>query len=192
MKLLLAAALAGILILSARLQKSGARASESLERVELLVDSLRFVRTERSMLAAGLASLSRRHWRARPSLIGTDVVTGARRALSIDSADVLYVLDEACPACLQNLPLLDSLAHEGVRVLAISHHGSRESLSTFRESRRVSYPVLVDPTGELSDFTNVYVTPVSLVLSRGRVSLVRVGRISRDDVLQASHARGIP
>ena len=189
MRLILFSAVMAIAIMGVRLHRAQTAVRETASRSEILADSWRFVSTERSTLVDGLSAISRARWRTQPALFGTDVATGSVLAISVESADVVYVLDEACAACLQNLPLLDSLAREGVRVVAISHHGSRASLAAFQSARKIPYPVLVEPSGELADISNVFITPISLLFARGRIADVRVRRISRGELQLAKRAR---
>ena len=192
MKLAFVVVCASLLIVGARLQRSSVRERAASLRIAELQDSLLFVKTERVTLVQGLENLARGPWRNAVALSGVSTATGAREMYTTDSADIVYVMEESCAACLANLPLLDSLRAEGLRVVGSSHHGSVQSLREYSARKQIRFPVLADIEGPLADLTNVFITPLTLFLDRGRITGFRVGTFQRAEVKIARRPRSNP
>ncbi len=182
MKLALFIACVALFIVGVRLHRSSLRESTAATRVAELQDSLQFVKTERATLIQGLESHSRRQWHGGSVLTGVPINGGARAVYGVDSAEIVYIIEEWCAACLQNLPLLDSLRIEGVRIVGVSHHGSEQSLRLYAARENIKFPVLVESDGPLVSLTDVFITPIAIFMSRGRVSGFRVGKFQREEV----------
>jgi hypothetical protein len=93
-----------------------------------------------------------------------------------------YLLSPTCPACRQNLPFLDSLAATGtLKVLGFAREATVEQLRLYKERERTNLEIVADPMGYIEAITPRSVTPLSVIVFRGRVAAMVNGRLSERD-----------
>jgi hypothetical protein len=178
MKIIVVAALIAAGILSWRVHSSEKRQQQSLVSSASLRDSIQLLIVEKEVMQASLALRSRVEWGGSAILEGTLAGTDSTMRFGVVDVDIVYVLDESCAACEQNLPLLDSLAAEGTKVVALSRHGASSSLAEYALKHRLRFPLLAYPSGALVKELPSPVTPISFLVSRDRVRALHVGRLS--------------
>ena len=96
-----------------------------------------------------------------------------------------------CPPCVEEIPSLnrlhERLAPRGFEVLAVDVGDTREQIAAFMRERPVSFPVLLDGTGETFKRWKAYAFPTSLLLDRQhRVRYAVYGALAWDgpDVIE--------
>ena len=95
---------------------------------------------------------------------------------------VYYLLSPTCAACRQNLPFLDSLAATGtLKVLGFAREASLEQLQQYRKQERTNLEIIAEPRGYIEAITPRSVTPLSVIVFRGRVAAIVNGKLSERD-----------
>ena len=76
-----------------------------------------------------------------------------------------------CPTCVEEIPALNALhkkhAFGGLRLLAVNVQESPEMLLDFIKTHPMSYPILLDQTGEVAEKYKIEGLPVSVLLAKG-------------------------
>ncbi len=89
-----------------------------------------------------------------------------------------------CAPCLTELPTLDRLAADGVRVIAVNQDlGGQDVAERYMQKHRLQHLALyTDPTGSVAERLGVAGLPVSVVINREGREIARVsGALNWDD-----------
>jgi len=117
-----------------------------------------------------------------PVLVLPLITDGSTMRLSDLRGKVVYIDFWAswCGPCRQSLPLYESLytnlASEHFLILAVNLDENRDDAERFLKNHPVSYPVLLDPSGDSAREWSLSVMPSSyLVDAQGRLAYIYVG-----------------
>jgi len=92
-----------------------------------------------------------------------------------------------CAPCLEEMPLLDSryraLEEQGLVVLGINFDDPAEDVRIYGDSLDISFPLLLDPGGEVQDLYRIRGYPSTILVdAEGVVRMVQVGLMSEDQL----------
>ncbi|NOR20140.1 MAG: redoxin domain-containing protein [Xanthomonadales bacterium] len=117
-----------------------------------------------------------------PTLVLTQMGDGREISLSNLKGKIVYVDFWAswCGPCRQSLPLYQALykrlSNERFEILAVNLDEDRKDAEKFLKRHPVSYPVLLDPSGNSAKTWSVLVMPSSyLVDSNGKLAYIYRG-----------------
>ena len=75
-----------------------------------------------------------------------------------------------CPPCVQEMPMMDrlykSLKDKGFVVVALNDYEPRERVEKFLKDKSYSFPVLIDPSGKVSEAFRSMVLPSTFIIDR--------------------------
>lgn len=114
---------------------------------------------------------------AAPPLAGTDL---AGRAVSLADLRgkpvVVHFWATWCSVCSAEASTVDALAREHTVLTVASSSGQADEIRASMEQRRVSFPVVVDPEGEIARAWGVRAFPTSFFVTPGqRIRVVETG-----------------
>jgi DsbE subfamily thiol:disulfide oxidoreductase len=82
-----------------------------------------------------------------------------------------------CEYCREEIPAIESLYRDfkgkGLEIVAINIKDKREDALAFIKKNRISYPVLMDPEGEVGLLYGAYATPTVYLIDRKGAVLAR-------------------
>lgn len=82
-----------------------------------------------------------------------------------------------CEFCREELPAIESLYRDykgkGLEIVAVNIKDKRDDALAFIRKHRISYPVLMDPEGEVGLLYGAYATPTVYLIDRNGVVLAR-------------------
>lgn len=96
-----------------------------------------------------------------------------------------------CPDCVDEMPLLQEAYAEkqadGLVVLAVDLKEDKAKVQRFVDENGLTFTVLLDRKGEVSDRYNVYYIPHTVIIDRdGEIRRVKTGAFaSKDEILRA-------
>jgi peroxiredoxin len=77
-----------------------------------------------------------------------------------------------CPPCVLEMPSMEKLhnefANEGLVMLALNFRESRDQVKAFVEEHKLTFTVLLDPAGSVSELYQVWGLPVTTIINRRR------------------------
>lgn len=181
-----AAAIVIVLLIRVTLQGQQITAA-SVEQLALR-DRLSFASAERRLLIAHLAEALRT---TDPAIVltGVDAVTQSPLAFTRRGIDVIYVLSTRCGACKANLPLLESLHSEGMRVIGISADDAEGSLKAYATHHQLAFPLVATASGSYFRAVRRGLTPATVFLNDGVITDYRVGLLDSALVRETLAAR---
>lgn len=107
---------------------------------------------------------------------------------------VMYSVDPECPACIENLPFIESLHRQGpcgTGVVGVAVDGWQE-LEAFRQAHRVTIPVLRHASGDVWQIFPIATSPATIVVGpRGAVQGWWVGALTaaaKGEMMSRLHA----
>lgn len=108
---------------------------------------------------------------------------------TLGSVVVLDIWATWCPPCVEGLPHIDALAKEykdkGVKAFAINAQEDEETVKKFIEAKKLTLPVLLDPTGDVNTRYKAEAIPETIVIGKdGVIRNVFVG-LAEDEVHKA-------
>jgi peroxiredoxin len=85
-----------------------------------------------------------------------------------------------CPYCVLEMPYLqaayDTLSSQGVVILGINTGESKKTVAKFVSSKRLSFPVILDPDYYASTLYRAFNLPTTYLIDKaGNISTVRIG-----------------
>jgi thiol-disulfide isomerase/thioredoxin len=93
-----------------------------------------------------------------------------------------------CGPCRYEIPELielhETYAERGFQVIGASVDGteSMKEVAPMAKARKINYPVVLDPDGEIADIFETNVIPTSALLDRnGKIVWTRIGTVEADD-----------
>lgn len=185
--LLIAAALVANAYLAVRAMRAEQRVRELSRELFSAEQEGRRMRSRHLAYQRALAGVELR----ASGLGGVDVARNERVTMTGTRDGVYYVLDPQCGACAGNLPFLESLAAQAPgRVRGLAPYDSVE-VARYAEVHKIAFPVLVRPSGQLVNIVPRHATPLTLLVTDGRVTSVFEGQL--DDAAQVviATAQGI-
>ncbi|HKI94952.1 MAG TPA: TlpA disulfide reductase family protein [Gemmatimonadales bacterium] len=115
-----------------------------------------------------------------PNVVVSDVVTGDSVPLTSTKGQVVFLNIWAtwCGPCQAEMPsiqaLHDSLAHSGLKILAVSvDDGSNQQVEQWVAQRHFTFRILHDPTGNIERTYQTTGVPESFVINRQGVIVKR-------------------
>ncbi len=89
---------------------------------------------------------------------------------------VLYVWAEWCGYCRHTSPAIERLHRSGHRVVSVAmQSGSDAQVHAYMRAHSLTFPVVNDPDGAISEVLGVGVTPTVAIVSDGRMRLATSG-----------------
>lgn len=89
---------------------------------------------------------------------------------------VLYVWAEWCPYCRHTSPAIERLHRSGQRVVSVAmQSGNDAQVHAYMREHGLTFPVVNDPHGAISQALGVAVTPTIAIVSDGRMRLATSG-----------------
>ena len=89
---------------------------------------------------------------------------------------VLYVWAEWCGYCRHTSPAIERLHRSGQRVVSLAmQSGTDAQVHAYMRQHGLTFPVVNDPDGEISQALGVGVTPTIAIVSDGRMRLATSG-----------------
>lgn len=86
-----------------------------------------------------------------------------------------------CPTCRKEIPLLNKLAQEGHRVVAVALNRDREQVRRFVEEHHIVYPVLMGTYQVTIDYGNIRFLPtIFFINGKGYIVEKSVGMLSEE------------
>src|SRR3546814_18477986 len=83
---------------------------------------------------------------------------------------VLYVWAEWCPYCRHTSPAIERLHRSGQRVVSVAmQSGNDAQVHAYMREHGLTFPVVNDPDGAISQALDVAVTPTTAIVSDGRI-----------------------
>ena len=147
---------------------------------------------------AGSSALAAKRGEDAPAFSGTSLFGADTLNLEDYRGKVVYVDFWAswCPPCLTSLPLLEELQREfgakGFQVLAINVDRDPDAARGFMQKRKITYPSLSDPEGELPRRFGLETMPTSYLIDReGRIHWIHKGFKKGDFEKIRSQVRGL-
>ena len=105
---------------------------------------------------------------------------GAKRSLKDYRGKVVFLAFWAtwCPYCREEIPAMESVYKEykdkGLEIVAVSIKDKREDTLAFVKKNKLTYPVLMDPEGEIGSLYGAYATPTVYLIDRNGQVLARM------------------
>ena len=89
---------------------------------------------------------------------------------------LLYVWAEWCGYCRHTSPAIERLHRSGHRVVSVAmQSGTDAQVHAYMRAHGLTFPVVNDPDGEISEGLGVGVTPTIAIVSDGRMRLATSG-----------------
>jgi thiol-disulfide isomerase/thioredoxin len=89
---------------------------------------------------------------------------------------LLYVWAEWCGYCRHTSPAIERLHRSGQRVVSVAmQSGTDDEVHAYMRKHGLTFPVINDPDGEISQTLGVGVTPTIAIVSDGRMRLATSG-----------------
>ncbi len=89
---------------------------------------------------------------------------------------VLYVWAEWCGYCRHTSPAIERLHRSGQRVVSVAmQSGNDAQVRAYMRKHGLTFPVVNDPAGEISQMLGASVTPTIAIVSDGRMRLATSG-----------------
>lgn len=109
---------------------------------------------------------------------GLDQTTGALVSLDAPRSGVLYLFRVGCAFSGRNLEALERLQARGVRVVGFAPEDAPELVDRFRESQKVSFPLVVQAHGSLVELVPRARTPLTIMVVSGRIAHMWLGALT--------------
>ncbi|MFC4304477.1 redoxin domain-containing protein [Cohnella boryungensis] len=92
-----------------------------------------------------------------------------------------------CKPCVQEMPLIDEAYREGkFKLISVNAGESKGTVNEYLREHGISFPVLIDATGQASDRYRVVGLPATFVIDeQGRLSRMGVGELTDREQLDA-------
>jgi thiol-disulfide isomerase/thioredoxin len=117
-----------------------------------------------------------RHRLERSDLVGDMVPPSTGLLHSPRMPRLVVVLSPTCAACERALPLLDSLEKElPGSVVGVTFGVPRADVMQYSQRFRVQFPILVSPTGAVSDVLPRHATPVFVLYDGVQLRSIDIG-----------------
>ena len=106
--------------------------------------------------------------------------SGKKRSLKDYRGKVVFLAFWAtwCPYCREEIPAMESVYKEykgkGLEIVAVSIKDKPEDTLAFVKKNKLSYPVLMDPEGDIGSLYGAYATPTVYILDRNGHVLARM------------------
>lgn len=83
-----------------------------------------------------------------------------------------------CEYCREEVPAMQSLYREfkdkGLEIVAVNIKDKREDALAFIKKNKISYPIMMDPEGDVGSLYGAYVTPTVYLIDRKGIVLARM------------------
>jgi len=83
-----------------------------------------------------------------------------------------------CPFCREEIPAMESVYKEykgkGLEIVAVAIKDKREDTLAFMKKNKLTYPVLMDPEGDIGSLYGAYATPTVYLIDRNGQVLARM------------------
>jgi peroxiredoxin len=83
-----------------------------------------------------------------------------------------------CEFCREEIPAMDRLYREfkdkGLEIVAVNIKDKREDALAFVKKHKISYPILMDPEGDVGALYGAYATPTVYLIDRKGATLARL------------------
>jgi peroxiredoxin len=105
---------------------------------------------------------------------------GKQRSLKDYRGKVVFLAFWAtwCPYCREEIPAMESVYKEyrgkGLEIVAVAIKDKREDTLAFMKKNKLTYPVLMDPEGDIGSLYGAYATPTVYLIDRNGQVLARM------------------
>ncbi|PWV89439.1 peroxiredoxin [Paenibacillus cellulosilyticus] len=91
-----------------------------------------------------------------------------------------------CTSCVNEMPLIDQAAkRRGIQVLGINVGQTRGTVKTFIDKLGITYPQLLDPSGDIMEAYQVKALPVTVLIdSEQKVAQIVTGQFASVDEIE--------
>ena len=114
------------------------------------------------------------------SLAGTEATLGQEVTYDAVDSMVLYLFGTSCPLSPQNVPFLNRLHAEGVRVVGIAFDEPKPAIGMFARISGSTFPLLAYPMGDVVDILPRGPVPLTAVFLDGRLDTLWLGPLEED------------
>jgi peroxiredoxin len=105
---------------------------------------------------------------------------GKKRSLKDYRGKVVFLAFWAtwCPFCREEIPAMESVYKDykgkGLEIVAVSIKDKREDTLAFVKKNKLTYPILMDPEGDIGSLYGAYATPTVYLIDRNGQVLARM------------------
>lgn len=105
---------------------------------------------------------------------------GTKRSLKDYRGKVVFLAFWAtwCPYCREEIPAMESVYKEykgkGFEIVAVAIKDKREDTLAFVKKNKLTYPILMDPEGDIGSLYGAYATPTVYLIDRNGQVLARM------------------
>jgi hypothetical protein len=178
-----------VIVLCARVVQQRRSLAEAQVSIQSRRDSIMFLAAERRVLVEHLAVALRQTNDSTPVLVGVHSLTRDTLSFRAKDIDMIYVLSTTCGNCALNLPRLKALHERGVRIVGISGGDAAGSLRSYARDHALPFPLLTRASGPMFRALRSELTPVTIWLTDGTISDLRIGLLSRLDATRQLKAQ---
>jgi peroxiredoxin len=106
--------------------------------------------------------------------------SGKNRSLKDYRGKVVFLAFWAtwCPFCREEIPAMESVYKDykgkGLEIVAVSIKDKREDTLAFVKKNKLTYPILMDPEGDIGSLYGAYATPTVYLIDRNGQVLARM------------------
>jgi hypothetical protein len=146
-----------------------------------IMDSLASTIIHKQAIVSGYERVIRRQDLSSEPFGGYDIATSTPWKAEATPDGVYYVISTRCGPCARNLPFLTSVAPSPWRsVLGVSYDDILD-LQSYVRDQKITFPVLANPQGRLASLLPGSITPLTLIVSAGRVTDIFFGVLNQDE-----------
>lgn len=121
------------------------------------------------------------HIPLRGGISGYNHTTGSAFRAADVADGLYYITDPDCQASVRDLPFLNRLSTQFPGLVIALSPGGQERLAGFIRDHNLGFPVIGSPQSFLLELLPRGVTPVTAIVSNGRITTFIEGSLSDDD-----------